>query len=78
LKHPSGKTVLITFKKMELQIMENDGKTNKMVEKHKYRLGDIGVLKYCSAVKRYISGRYVLEGSTSNMDEIRKLYKKEE
>lgn len=78
LKHPSGKTVLITFKKMELQVMENDGRTNKMVEKHIYKLGDIGVQKYRFAIKKYISKMYVLEGSTSNMDEIRKLYKKEE
>jgi hypothetical protein len=76
LKHPSGKTAMITFKDSELLIMENDGKTNKTVEKVKYTLSDMGVWKYCRAVRKYISKGYILEGSVSNQDEVWKEYRK--
>jgi hypothetical protein len=78
LKNPSGKTALVTFKDMELVIIENDGKTNKTVEKVKYVLSDIGVWKYCRAVRKYIAKGYILEGSVSNQDEIWKNYRKKQ
>jgi hypothetical protein len=78
LKNSSGKTALITFKDMELLIMENDGKTNKTVEKVKYVLSDIGIWKYCRAVRKYIAKGYILEGSVSNQDEVWKNYRKKQ
>ena len=78
LKHSSGKTAIITFKSMELLIMENNGKTNKTVEKHKYVLGDVGLWKYCSAVKRYIAKGYESQGNISNIDEVWKLNRKKQ
>jgi hypothetical protein len=63
---------------MELVVMENDGKTNKIVEKVKYVLADIGVWKYCRAVRQYIAKGYELEGSTSNQDEVWKDYRKKQ
>jgi hypothetical protein len=70
LKNSAGKTVMITFKNMELIIMENNGKENKTVERTKYKLGDVGVWSYCSAIKRYLSKSYLIEGRLSNLDEL--------
>jgi superfamily I DNA and/or RNA helicase len=78
LKNSSGKTIMISFKSMELLIMESDGMKNKTVEKHKYNLGDVGIWKYCSAVKRYVSKGYISQGSVSNMDEIWKSHRKKQ
>jgi|WetSurSiteA1Bulk_404760.scaffolds.fasta_scaffold16215_4 hypothetical protein len=70
----SKKIVMITFKDMTLTIMEND----KVVSQRKYTLGDVGMFKYCSAIKSYQSKGYELEGQTSNSDEIFKKIRKEE
>jgi hypothetical protein len=78
LKNPEGKTAMITFKNMELVIMENNGKENKTIQKTKYQLGDMGTWKYGYAVKKYISKGYVLEGSLSNIDEVWKNNRKKQ
>lgn len=70
------KTVLITFKNMILTVVEiTDGK-EKVKERVKYLLGDIGRSKYTMRVREYAFKGYNIDGQTSNMDEMIKDMKK--
>jgi hypothetical protein len=70
------KIVLITFKNMTLTVMESDGTNQKIKEKTEYRLGDIGISRYCSRIKEYICKGYEVVERTDNSEEMRKEMKK--
>lgn len=73
LRNSEEKKVIITFEKMELSIMEG----TKTIERHKYMLGDIGIWKYTSAIKRYVRKGYKIEATISNREEIFKKARKD-
>jgi hypothetical protein len=71
------KSVLITFKEMELSVieMDGDGKQN-IKEKVKYKLGDIGIERFCRRVRQYQSKGYEIEGEVSNLSDVIKEWAK--
>ena len=66
------KVVLISFKKMELSVIEIvDGKET-TVERVKYGLGDIGKGRYTRRIREYESKGFEIDGQTSNLEVILK------
>jgi hypothetical protein len=70
------KIVLISFKKMELSIVESELNGKPKIKEHKvYILGDIGLFTYCTRVRQYEAKGYDIENETSNLEDILKKWK---
>ena len=71
------KTVMITFKDMTVKVMEQEeGKPVKTIVNDKYKLGDIGKMRYANQVKAYSRDGYEILEERSNRDELKKEIKK--
>ena len=66
------KVVLVSFKKMELSVIEITESKETIVEKVKYGLGDIGKGRYTRRIREYEAKGFEVDGQTSNMDIILK------
>jgi len=72
-----NKTVMVTFKDMTLKVMASEeGKPVKLLVDEKYKLGDIGKMRYSAQVKNYFRDGYEITEEKSNFAELLKNSKK--
>lgn len=72
-----NKTVMVTFKDMTLKVMASEeGKPVKILINEKYKLGDIGKMRYATQVKNYFRDGYEITEEKSNFAELLKNSKK--
>lgn len=72
-----NKTVMVTFKDMTLKVMASEeGKPVKILINEKYKLGDIGKMRYATQVKNYFRDGYEILEEKSNFAELLKNSKK--
>lgn len=69
------KRIVVSFKNMEVVVVEIKGDKTTTISKDKYILGDIGLQRYCSKIKEYIHQGYETVGTTSNFEEVLKKVK---
>ena len=69
------KHIMVSFKNMEVIVVEIKGDKTTTISKDKYILGDIALQRYCSKVREYIHEGYENVKTVSNMEEVLKKVK---
>jgi len=71
------KIVLITFKNLELSVVESQLLGRPKIKEHKkYEIcSEMGIFRYCRCIREYEAKGYEIENETSNLEDLLKKWK---